>query len=141
MAQKDTARIPSIDISSFVGKQSSLMQQNISKELAAACRTNGCVGIVGHGVDLALLRRAFDMTQDLFDLPYETKMKAVRPNVPNHHRGYLGPGREQVSRKTVQEAKNQVLEQIVAESTSPYVCLTDINRPCPDPTYQGRDIC
>ncbi|KAF2686896.1 putative leucoanthocyanidin dioxygenase [Lentithecium fluviatile CBS 122367] len=99
-----TADIPVVDISPFIGGGQLDTRQRVAQQLAELGRVNGCLGISGHGLSPALLEEAFRVTKQLFDLPYEKKMKAPHPNGPVPHRGYSGTGRENPAKKTALEA-------------------------------------
>ena len=64
-----------------------------------------------------LLRRAFEMSMNLFDLPMEEKMKAPHPKGSMPHRGYSAPGKEKAFTKedleTDDEARRESLRKIM----------------------------
>ena len=95
-----SSSIPTVDLSPFtsdtVDKNS---REETAKQLAEACRLNGCVGIIGHGVRTELLSEAFGVAKQLFDLPMDEKMKAPHPKNAVPHRGYSAPGMEKAYTK------------------------------------------
>lgn len=54
------------------------------------------------------LERSFTTSKKIFDLPYEDKMKAPHPDGLVPHRGYSGPGREQVHGSEGAKTDNKV---------------------------------
>jgi isopenicillin N synthase-like dioxygenase len=102
-----TAAIPVIDISSFIGGGQLPARQHTARQLAELGRVNGCLGISGHGLSSRSLEEAFQVTKQLFDLPYEEKMKAPHPDGPVPHRGYSGTGREKAAKKTALESTEE----------------------------------
>lgn len=95
MVFSDTPTVPVVDITPLISNTELKVKQQAAKELVAKLSDNGCVGIIGHGVNQERLDGAFAMIRRLFDLPYEDKMKAPHPAGIIPHRGYSGPGREQ----------------------------------------------
>ena len=110
--------IPSVDLSAFTAKcDSQARRRETASMLAQSCHLHGCVGVTGHGVSTALLKRAFEMSRKLFDLPMEEKMKAPHPKGPTPHRGYSAPGKEKAFTKedleTDDEAHRESLRKIM----------------------------
>lgn len=95
--------IPTLDISSFVFETDAKSRQYAAREFARKCARNGCLAIVGHGVSSELLGQAFAVSTQLFDLPYEEKMKAPHPDALIPHRGYSYVGREKGATKKVSD--------------------------------------
>jgi isopenicillin N synthase-like dioxygenase len=95
--------VPIVDITPFTTGGTLEAQKKTARELAEKASQNGCIGISGHNVPNQMLSEAFAMTKKLFDLPYESKMKAPHPAGPTPHRGYSGTGRENAARKTETE--------------------------------------
>lgn len=91
--------IPTVDLSPFFNDASLAARQIAARQLAQACHTNGCVGILGHGVSHELLQQAFATSQKLFDLPMDQKMLAPHPKGAVPHRGYSAPGMEKAYTK------------------------------------------
>ncbi len=98
--------VPIVDFSAFTRGHDLAQQQITAKLLAEQCRRNGCVGIVGHGVPLELLARAFAVSKQLFDLPLEDKLKAPHPEGMTPHRGYSALGREKGGAKGALDAED-----------------------------------
>ena len=92
-------QIPTVDISSFTSSSSSAEKQSTAKEFAEKCSQSGCLRITGHGIPLDMIQRAFATCKQLYDLPYEDKMKAPHPPTPLPHRGYSGVGGEKTAPK------------------------------------------
>lgn len=103
--------IPIVDISPFAKNTDPGLRQQRAKELHEAVRINGCAGISGHGVSDELLRYAFEVSKQLFNLPYEDKMKAPHPNGHTPHRGYSGTGKERGAVKTALETDDEDLRE------------------------------
>ncbi|KAL9131625.1 MAG: hypothetical protein Q9217_000513 [Psora testacea] len=91
--------IPTVDLSPFTTSSSLAARQVAAKQLAQACHSNGCVGIVGHGLSHGLLQQGFEAAKKLFGLPMEQKMKAPHPKGAVPHRGYSAPGMEKAYTK------------------------------------------
>lgn len=112
--------IPIVDLSPFSSSTSDArIRMQRAKELHEAVRINGCVGISGHGVSGELLQRAFAVSNQLFGLSYEDKMKAPHPNGHTPHRGYSGTGKERGAVKTAGETGDENLKKEYA-STADY---------------------
>ena len=91
--------IPTVDLSSFSTSSSLPARQAAALQLAQACHSNGCVGIVGHGVPHELLEQGFATAKKLFSLPTSQKMLAPHPKGAVPHRGYSAPGMEKAYTK------------------------------------------
>ncbi len=82
----DTARaIPLIDIAPFAADAAG--KAAVARAVADACERVGFLAITGHGVDQALLDRAFAVSRAFFDLPVEEKL-LYRPLGEVAPRGY-----------------------------------------------------
>lgn len=95
--------IPVVDLSPFTSRGDHDSQVQAADDLRQALSVNGFIAISGHGISSDLLREAFQATKTLFDLSYEEKMRAPHPDGPVPHRGYSGPGRDNVAAKTAIE--------------------------------------
>jgi len=78
--------IPIIDIAPFVAGPAD-DRDAVVRAVRQACEEVGFLIIRGHGIDSALLDRAFAVSRDFFDLPVEQKMRA-RPIGEVAPRGY-----------------------------------------------------
>ena len=107
MGSKGGSCVPVVDLSAFTSSVDIEQRKKTAKLLAECCRLNGCVGIIGHGVPMDLLERAFTMSQRLFSLPLEDKLKAPHPEGMTPHRGYSGVGREQGGAKGALDTEDQ----------------------------------
>ena len=67
--------IPIIDIAPFVAGPAD-DRDAVVRAVRQACEEVGFLIIRGHGIDSALLDRAFAVSRDFFDLPVEQKMRA-----------------------------------------------------------------
>lgn len=114
--------IPIVDLSPFDSTNAPVdasFRQQRAKELHEAVRVNGYVGLTGYGFSPELLQQAFDVSAQLFRLPYADKMKAPHPDGHTPHRGYSGTGKERGAVKTANETDDEDLKQQYA-STADY---------------------
>lgn len=109
--------IPVVDLSSFTSSTDTASQQRTAQQLREILPLNGSVGISGHGVSPDLLAKAFATSKELFDLPYEDKMKAPHPDGPTPHRGYSGTGRERAAAKIEAETEDETKKEEYAKTT------------------------
>ena len=93
--------IPTVDMSSFLLDSSPDEKQRTAKDFAEKCGRSGCLRITGHGISLELVRKAFATCKQLYELPYEDKMKAPHPPSLMPHRGYSGVGGEKGAPKAM----------------------------------------
>lgn len=107
MASSTSLSVPLVDLSPFTTEGTFESRKQAAEKLGEALRSNGCVGISGHGVPSDELQKAFSVAKQLFDLPYDEKMKAPHPegNVP--HRGFSGIGKEKGAAKTATETDDE----------------------------------
>ncbi|KAI8141956.1 hypothetical protein BJV82DRAFT_658011 [Fennellomyces sp. T-0311] len=77
-----TYTIPVVDFSDFDNRSS-----QIAEEILCACKTIGFFYVVNHSVPLQQVSRAFEISKEFYDLPYEEKTK-YKINEDNH--GYTG---------------------------------------------------
>ena len=115
MQANGPATIPTVDISALVGSETGL--DHVATQLRDACRINGCVGIIGHGISKDLLQHAFELSKNLYALSYEDKMKAPHPDALIPHRGYSGPGREAVAGSAAAKAEDHVVKSELDATT------------------------
>ena len=107
MSSKGDPCIPVVDLSAFSSNTDIEERKKTAIVLAQCCRLNGCVGIIGHGVPMELLGRAFTMSQRFLDLPLEDKLKAPYPEGMTAHRGYSELGRERGGAKGALDTDDQ----------------------------------
>lgn len=88
-------RVPTIDISAWVGRGSPDARAAVVAAVDHACRTVGFMQIVGHGIPDAAVADLADGLDEFFALPLETKKTYVRPASEN--RGYSPPKSESLS--------------------------------------------
>jgi len=81
-----TLQVPAIDIAPFLSGDANGKRQTV-EAVRAACRDIGFLVIAGHGLPAEDLKRAFDLTRDLFDLPQAAKDR-WHPTGPSKQRGY-----------------------------------------------------
>ena len=96
-------QIATVDMSAFVQASSPEEKQRTAKEFAEKCGRSGCLRITGHGIPLEMIRKAFAVTKEFYDLPHEEKNKAPHPPGFMPHRGYSGVGGEKAALKTMYE--------------------------------------
>lgn len=89
--------IPIVDLGRFTDDSTPEERLQIAQQLASACREVGFVYIKNHGLEPSLLKRAFSVSKQFYDLPTEQKMKSPHPPGWAVHRGYSWPGLEKVS--------------------------------------------
>lgn len=75
--------IPTIDLGGDVAPTAT-----VAAQIGAACESVGFFQIVGHGVDQAVIDRAWRAARRFFDLPLHDRMAAARPT-PGHAYGYI----------------------------------------------------
>lgn len=88
-------RVPTIDISAWVGRGSPDARAAVVAAVDHACRTVGFMQIVGHGIPDAAVADLAEGLDEFFALPLETKKTYVRPAGEN--RGYSPPKSESLS--------------------------------------------
>ena len=89
MDNRATARVslPLIDVRGLRGG-SDCEVDRIADEIGNAARDFGFFRIIGHGIDLALVERTYQMAQRFFDLPDEEKRRYYI-GLSSNHRGYV----------------------------------------------------
>lgn len=88
-------RVPTIDISAWVGPGSPDARAAVVAAVDHACRTVGFMQVVGHGIHPAVIGDLASALDRFFALPLETKKRYVRPASEN--RGYSPPKSESLS--------------------------------------------
>lgn len=79
--------IPIIDIGALLAGDAAALD-DVARQISRACREIGFFFIVNHGMDGAIVDRAFEASRRFFALPFEDKM-TVRMN--RHQCGYMPP--------------------------------------------------
>ena len=125
MGSKGGPCVPEVDLSAFISNTDIEQRKKTARLLAECCRLNGCVGIVGHGVPMELLGRAFTMSQRFFDLPLEDKLKAPHPEGMTPHRGYSGLGRERGGAKGALNTDDQGPKDSLLKTSDYKVCFQE----------------
>ena len=89
-------------------------------EVGAGYRQFGFCGFTHHGIDDALIRRAYDAYAAFFALPLEVKQRYHRPGIGGD-RGYTGFGVEQAKDHSVPDLKEfwQVGQEFVGDNPRP----------------------
>ncbi len=88
-------RVPTIDISAWVGPGSADARAAVVAAVDHACRTVGFMQVVGHGISPAIIDDFTRAMDGFFGLPLETKKRYRRPAAEN--RGYSPPKSESLS--------------------------------------------
>ena len=83
-----TAAMPVIDVGPLLAGTAGATAR-IAGQLRAACDDTGFFFIANHGIDPAVVARAFAASRRFFALPHETKL-TIRMN--RHQCGYMAPG-------------------------------------------------
>jgi isopenicillin N synthase-like dioxygenase len=94
-----TPQVPVLSLSDFEGRQGAF-----TDALGQAWRETGFVGIKDHGIDDAIIDRAYDAFKAFFALPSEVKQKYHLPG-GGGARGYTGFGVEQAKDHDVPDLK------------------------------------
>ena len=90
--------IPLIDFDAFQSGDAEA-RQNIAAAIGRACRDSGFFALANHGLDDAIIARAFDAAIMFFDLPEPQKAEISIDRSPCH-RGWYGHGGEALDLKT-----------------------------------------
>ncbi|MEV7828605.1 isopenicillin N synthase family dioxygenase [Microbacterium enclense] len=88
-------RVPTIDISAWVGPGSPDARAAVVAAVDHACRTVGFMQVVGHGIPNSVLNDFTGALDAFFALPLDEKKRYVRPGSEN--RGYSPPKSESLS--------------------------------------------
>ncbi|MDV8001514.1 isopenicillin N synthase family dioxygenase [Rhodococcus sp. IEGM 1408] len=94
MTTRPQFRVPTVDISPYVGDGSPGDRARVAREIDAACSAVGFIQIVGHGVSTTAIDGLTSAIDDFFALPADTKT-AYR--VSGANRGYSPPKSESLS--------------------------------------------
>ena len=113
-----SSRIPIIDVSPWTTQSSSDEQRSqVVNEMAAACRAIGFFGIVGHGVDPAIVETALTAAHDFFDLPVATKLQSKTVDEASYPYGYENS--EVLARgKQTEQPRSDTQQQTTATRTA-----------------------
>lgn len=84
---KPHSEIPVLDVSAVVSGDSNGIDE-LARQMGEACRGIGFFCVTGHGINPAVLRRTFEMSQAFFALPLEQKMAVTMTKSPNNL-GYM----------------------------------------------------
>lgn len=109
--------IPVIDIAAFPDG-SPAARNAVIQQVADACEHIGFLIIKSHGIDQALLDRAFAVSRDFFDLPVETKMQA-RPMDEVAPRGYAAMASKGLAGTLGVDAPKDLREQFMLGTPAP----------------------
>ncbi len=90
MTQEQT--IPVVDLRDYTDGDEATRQAFVNK-IGAALKDLGFVAVEGHGVDTDLLYKNYELFEEFFDLPVETKRKYENPET-GRQRGYTSFGVE-----------------------------------------------
>ncbi len=123
MGSKGGPCVPIVDLSAFTYGANLAQREKTARALAECCSLNGCVGITGHGVPMELLERAFMMSERLFNLPLEDKLKAPHPEGMTPHRGYSRVGREQGGAKGASDTDDQGTKDSLLKTSDYKICF------------------
>lgn len=101
-------RVPVIDIAPFL-KGSEAERCAVAEQVDRTNREIGFLVVTGHGFDLDLLARWFDVSRRFFEGPGDVK-RAVLPSDPTIREGYHGQGLSGLAAKEGQEAPPDLRE-------------------------------
>jgi isopenicillin N synthase-like dioxygenase len=115
---EDSAKtqIPLIDFFSFISPNASPSDRlAVAKELVSACHTAGFAYIKNHGLSPSLLKDAFEVAKQFYDLPQNEKMLIKIPEDSKSLHGYSWPGREKASKQNNESYQGEVdMEDVMA---------------------------
>lgn len=89
-----TPPLPVIDIAPLMAPNRSDARHAVTRCIGAACRDSGFFYVIGHGVDLACLRRLEIASRRFFALPLADKMVIDMKRGGRAWRGYFPMGSE-----------------------------------------------
>lgn len=95
--------IPIVDLQSFLSDDPAA-QQNFVLTIGKALEDIGFFALVNHGVDRALIQRAYQSAEAFFELPDETKLRYEDPKL-NGQRGFTRFGKEHAKDHPVPDLK------------------------------------
>ncbi|MTD17405.1 isopenicillin N synthase family oxygenase [Nakamurella sp. YIM 132087] len=84
--------VPVIDIAPLTGGDPAAKAAVVA-QIGEACREIGFFQVIGHGVDLGLVQRMYDVSRNFFDQEMSTKRAVAQPN-PETIRGYCAVGEQ-----------------------------------------------
>ena len=121
MSEHD-AGIPVLSLAEFGSRRG-----EFTDELGRAWREFGFVGITDHGVDDAIIDRAYSVFRDFFDMPEKSKLKYHRPGIGGA-RGYTGFGIEQAKGHDVPDLKEfwHVGREIESDNPHPDILYPNV---------------
>lgn len=93
--------VPIIDVGALVAEDCDRFA--VSRQINAACRQSGFFYVVGHGVDVELMRRIEQLSREFFALTVQEKEKIAMSNGGRAWRGYFRVGDELTSGKPDQK--------------------------------------
>jgi isopenicillin N synthase-like dioxygenase len=98
-----------IDLAPFRGGDAA-DRASVAAAFDRAGRDSGFIQLSGHGVDLALVDRAFDAWQSFFDLPLDEKLVAVAPPEADGMIGYTAYGAQALAYTAGSESPPDLME-------------------------------
>jgi isopenicillin N synthase-like dioxygenase len=108
--------IPVIDIAPYGGSDAG--KASVARAVADACEQVGFLAITGHGIDQALLDRAFALSRDFFDLPVAEKLR-YRPLGEVAPRGYAAMESKGLAATLGEVAPKDLREQFMLGTLAP----------------------
>jgi isopenicillin N synthase-like dioxygenase len=115
--------IPVIDISAFAAG-SAAIRQEIAAAVADACERIGFLCIAGHGIDPALLDRAFEVSIAFFELPAADKLRYA-PRGEVAPRGYAALATKGLAATLGETAPKDLREQFMLGTLAPMPAALD----------------
>ncbi len=103
------AEIPLIDVSPLIAGTDKAAMKAVAEELGKTCEVTGFFGVTGHGVSAETIASLRDAAYAFFDLPYDQKMRVVRPK-PEQNRGYIAEGQDTLARLACNETPPDMKE-------------------------------
>lgn len=116
------AGIPVLSLADFDGAQG-----RFSDDLDRAWREFGFVGITDHGIDDAIIDRAYEVFREFFALPEKIKQRYHRPGIGGA-RGYTGFGVEQAKDHDMPDLKEfwHVGRELADDNPHPDILLANL---------------
>ncbi len=142
-----TQTIPVLDLQDFLVGESD-RQQAFVKTLGDALRDLGFFALTNHSVDAALIRSAYEVSEELFSLPDDTKAQYDGSHTGGQ-RGFTSFGKEHAKDHAVPDLKEfwhvgrEVPSQLASDSTRQNVLPAEVPQFKPTITalYQQLDAC
>ena len=96
--------VPTIDISPFLLNPTSEAANDVCQAIRVACLHTGFFQVIGHGVSMSTMTRAFEASRRFYALPLEEKQKL---DITKHlgFRGYDGIGTQSYGGDTLPDLK------------------------------------